>query len=729
MSEKDEVIYEYQPLWGNWYIDLPVGKGSFGSVYKLKREDMGHQYTSAVKIISIPTQEQYKDAEATIGNDEKTLSNYFEDIVNNIVKEINVLYSLSGNSNVINYQDHMIVRREHGIGWDVLIKMEYVTSLRKYLSDHQMTKGDVIRLGRDICKALELCSTKGIVHRDIKDENIFVNEEGLFKLGDFGIARELSKSGRAMSMRGTPLYMAPEVMRGEKYDASVDIYALGLLMYKLLNHGRMPFMPHYPNEIRYKHSEEALERRLAGEPLTLPAQAEDILGEIILKACAFKAENRYQSATEFSSALLNAETMIVRTNLNGDISAFNAKNKHLNKSDYSTDANMNVTIGLFNESINEIIADDENTKTQSLFENIKYLENGVNLANCEAGITKQQVIEEFEAIDKMSEGSQAKKLFKSKNTKSRYFGIAIVCLLIFGAFWMFTFKESSLAYKFENAQSNLMNLGYAAFDNGWIYYTTNDKLYKMKQDGSNNQLLSETGGYFINVVNEWIYYETSKNGLSKVRTDGTDYSVISFIKDAARTGMDIGDYYVNSKWIYYKRWKNNESSLVRVALDGTNEQIILSDSIYRVSVVGDYIYYSNEKGLYKIDLNGLKKEIVVDVPSMHFVVDDNWIYYSQGDYENFTLKKIMIDGTNDTNLNLLQIQSFNVIGEWLYYSSQREGESGLYRIKTNGTEWKKISNSDCFNINIVGDWIFYYSLSSRSYNKIKIDGTKEQMIN
>jgi len=358
-NSKDEVIYEYQPLWGNWYIDIPVGKGSFGSVYKLKREDMGHQYTSAVKIISIPTQEQYKDAEATIGNDEQTLSNYFEDIVNNIVKEINVLYSLSGNSNVINYQDHMVVRREDKIGWDVLIKMEYVTSLRKYLSEHQMTKGDVIRLGKDICKALELCSTKGIVHRDLKDENIFVNEEGLFKLGDFGIARELSKSGRAMSMRGTPLYMAPEVMRGEKYDASVDIYALGLLMYKLLNHGRMPFMPSYPNEIRYKHSEEALEKRTTGEAMPMPDQSGEALGQIILKACAFKADDRYQSAAELRQALGKLDPNMEALNQEESV---NLRSDNYDKTLMETGQiaeTGNETVGLFTSAIFEKQFDTE----------------------------------------------------------------------------------------------------------------------------------------------------------------------------------------------------------------------------------------------------------------------------------------------------------------------------------------------------------------------------------
>lgn len=303
MEEHDNDIYKYQPLWGNWYIDMPIGKGSFGSVYKITREEMGHKYTSAVKIISIPSDEQYKEAEASFGQDEGTLNGYFEDIVKNIVNEVNLLYSLGGNSNIVAYHDHKVIKKEDRIGWDVLIRMEYVTSLRNYLSNRQMTREETIRLGMDICSALELCSKKGIIHRDIKDENIFVNEDGVFKIGDFGIARELSKSGRAASMRGTPLYMAPEVFRGDKYDAAVDIYSLGIVLYKLLNNGRMPFMPQYPQAIRFKDSEEALEKRMTGEIIPLPVKSGGVLGKIVLKACAYKAEDRYGKASQMKCEL------------------------------------------------------------------------------------------------------------------------------------------------------------------------------------------------------------------------------------------------------------------------------------------------------------------------------------------------------------------------------------------------------------------------------------------
>lgn len=316
MADKKEDIYNYEPLWGNWYIDMPIGKGSFGSVYKVSRKDMGHTYTSAVKIISVPTDDQFREAEATIGGDETALMDYFEDITKNIINEVNMLYTLSGNSNIISYQDHKLVKRDDRIGWDILIRMEYITTLKKYISLHQMNLREVISLGIDLCSALQICSKKGIIHRDIKDDNIFVNEEGVFKLGDFGIARELSKTGTGASMRGTPLYMAPEVYRGDKYDSQVDIYSLGIVLYKILNDGRVPFMPNFPTPIRFKDSEEALMRRMSGEVLAYPSNGGKLMGDVVLKACAFDVSSRYLGPDHMKEQLQNLYRVLSDEELN-----------------------------------------------------------------------------------------------------------------------------------------------------------------------------------------------------------------------------------------------------------------------------------------------------------------------------------------------------------------------------------------------------------------------------
>ena len=303
MSEQVPTIRQYEPLFGSWHVVEEIGQGSFGIVYRVSREEMGQRYDSAVKLISIPTREQYREAESSIGTDPNSLSSYFEDIVKGIVGEVSVLHSLSGNTNIVAYHDHAVKRHADGVGWDLLIRMEFVTSLRKYLMEHRLTRGQAIGLGIDICTALEVCSKKGIIHRDIKDDNIFVSADGVFKLGDFGIARELSKSGRAASMRGTPYFMAPEVYRGDRYEAVVDICSLGLVLYKLMNNLRMPFMPPWPEKLAYADGDAALERRMRGDPLPMPALAGERLGQVILKACAYLPENRHASAAELRHEL------------------------------------------------------------------------------------------------------------------------------------------------------------------------------------------------------------------------------------------------------------------------------------------------------------------------------------------------------------------------------------------------------------------------------------------
>jgi len=145
-----------------------------------------------------------------------------------------------------------------------------------------------------------------LIHRDIKPQNIFINAGGHYKLGDFGISRKLEKTSSGLSKKGTYPYMAPEVYMGKEYNSNVDIYSLGMLMYRLLNGNRLPFLPLAPNPIRHDDTERALIRRMSGEEIPAPAFASKELSEIILKMCAYKKENRYKTASEVKYDLLQS---------------------------------------------------------------------------------------------------------------------------------------------------------------------------------------------------------------------------------------------------------------------------------------------------------------------------------------------------------------------------------------------------------------------------------------
>lgn len=96
---------------------------------------------------------------------------------------------LRGNSNIVSYEDHNVIEKQDGeFGWDIFIRMELLTPIVQYFTDNAPTQQDIIKLGIDICKALEVCGKYNIIHRDIKPSNIFVSDVGEFKLGDFGVA-------------------------------------------------------------------------------------------------------------------------------------------------------------------------------------------------------------------------------------------------------------------------------------------------------------------------------------------------------------------------------------------------------------------------------------------------------------------------------------------------------------------------------------------------------------
>ena len=302
---ENEYYKRYEPFFGEWRIKRFIGAGSYGRVFEIERRDeFDTVYTGALKAVTIPASQGELDEILADGMDMNGASTYFRDYVKELNREIALMSKLKGHSNIVSYEDHKMFPHEDGVGWDILIRMELLTPITSYLKEnHTFTRREVIQLGMDLCKALEICQRYNIIHRDIKPANIFISETEDFKLGDFGVARIASASTGASTRAGTVNYMAPEVFRGEKYTSNVDIYSLGLVMYQLLNNNRMPLYPPYPQPITPSSRERAQAQRLSGAALPPPANAEGRLAEIVLKACAPDPAQRYDSPTVMRQAL------------------------------------------------------------------------------------------------------------------------------------------------------------------------------------------------------------------------------------------------------------------------------------------------------------------------------------------------------------------------------------------------------------------------------------------
>ena len=290
----------YLVKWPGWETVRLIGRGSFGAVYEIQRTIRGRTEHAALKVLSIPQHESEVDSLRADGYDDDSIAQYFSDSLDKIESEYAMMADMKGHSNVVYCDDIQTVQHDNGYGWDIYIKMELLTPLKAQLGDI-CSEDTVIQLGKDICNALRLCEELSIVHRDIKPENIFVARDGNFKLGDFGIAKTM-ESTTSGTKTGTYDYMAPEVYNNQPYHTQADIYSLGLVIYWLLNERTAPFLgigtkptPSAKNRAR--------ERRFSGEALPEPKNGSAALKAIVLKACAYKPEDRYQSAAEMLKAL------------------------------------------------------------------------------------------------------------------------------------------------------------------------------------------------------------------------------------------------------------------------------------------------------------------------------------------------------------------------------------------------------------------------------------------
>jgi serine/threonine-protein kinase len=185
------------------------------------------------------------------------------------------------------------------IGNKKLLSMEYIDGkdLKKILLERRtLPTKEIVSIVRSVCDALAYAHKQGIVHRDIKPANIMITQDGQVKVTDFGIAKFLlatADSTRSGSqILGTPLYMSPEQIRGDRVDERSDIYSLGAMLYEMIS-GRPPF---WEGNIEYHHLHTA--------PTPLGDSVHPVLASIVIKCLAKAPEDRFQSIEEMSLALM-----------------------------------------------------------------------------------------------------------------------------------------------------------------------------------------------------------------------------------------------------------------------------------------------------------------------------------------------------------------------------------------------------------------------------------------
>jgi serine/threonine protein kinase len=259
---------------GRYQVIEELGHGGMGRVYKVQDTKIGEKI--ALKVIR-----------PEAGLDKKSIERFSNEI--KLARKIR-------HKNVCQMFD---LGEDQGTRY---ITMEYVhgEDLKQLIRKvGRLSPGQAVGIARQVCEGLEEAHKLGVVHRDLKPQNIMVDEDGKARIMDFGIARSLS--GKSMTgagvMIGTPEYMSPEQVDGKDVDQRSDIYSLGVILYEMVA-GRLPFVGETPLSIAHKQKYESPE-----DPKKLNTQLSDDLARVILKCLAKDEGKRFQSAAELGSEL------------------------------------------------------------------------------------------------------------------------------------------------------------------------------------------------------------------------------------------------------------------------------------------------------------------------------------------------------------------------------------------------------------------------------------------
>jgi eukaryotic-like serine/threonine-protein kinase len=257
------------------YIDR-IGRGAFGTV--LLMEDTVVDERLILKFLN-----------PNVSQDEEVMKRF--------VHELRYSRKIT-HKNVIRIYDFLYIQGLYAIS------MEYFPSHTlgsEVVNDKPIELKRAIQFGIDICTGMTVAHQQGIVHRDLKPANVLINQEGLLKIVDFGVAAaqregdtQLTKTGYVI---GSPKYMAPEQILGKKVDERADIYALGVMLYEMVT-GVPPYSRGDHMSVMYQHVQGK-----ARVPQDLNPNLPPGLSDLVIKSMAVDKNKRFQTMDELRTAL------------------------------------------------------------------------------------------------------------------------------------------------------------------------------------------------------------------------------------------------------------------------------------------------------------------------------------------------------------------------------------------------------------------------------------------
>ncbi|MBE6746379.1 MAG: hypothetical protein E7558_02885 [Ruminococcaceae bacterium] len=285
-------------VFGTWKINKPLGIGTYGKTYEITNFT---KEEGIYKIMKIPVELKKTPGEFPV----KTQQDCLKEVRNDILSSIKYIQVSDKGRFFVKYEDYSLTPSEDFRTLTMKIRMEKLVNLTTVSQQHKFSEAEVLRLAVNICRCLEKCREMDYVYTNLKPNNIFITDRGC-KLGDFGTFGMYEPTKMNVAMRKTQEYMAPEFIKFGEINSTSDTYALGLIMYSLLNNNKLPFIPRFEENIGISDTNLAIEKRCANYVFSDPDNASEKVKNIIFKACSPSVGNRYETPTDMKNDLLVA---------------------------------------------------------------------------------------------------------------------------------------------------------------------------------------------------------------------------------------------------------------------------------------------------------------------------------------------------------------------------------------------------------------------------------------
>lgn len=285
-------------VFGTWEINKPLGIGTYGKTYEITNFT---KEEGIYKIMKIPVELKKTPGEFPV----KTQQDCLKEVRNDILSSIKYIQVSDKGRFFVKYEDYSLTPSEDFRTLTMKIRMEKLVNLTTVSQQHKFSEAEVLRLAVNICRCLEKCREMDYVYTNLKPNNIFITDRGC-KLGDFGTFGMYEPTKMNVAMRKTQEYMAPEFIKFGEINSTSDTYALGLIMYSLLNNNKLPFIPRFEENIGISDTNLAIEKRCANYVFSDPDNASEKVKNIIFRACSPSVGNRYETPTDMKNDLLVA---------------------------------------------------------------------------------------------------------------------------------------------------------------------------------------------------------------------------------------------------------------------------------------------------------------------------------------------------------------------------------------------------------------------------------------